>query len=180
MNATSSLLTAIVLAASLGAAAPAPAAQGETSILGYVGSSSFWIDVPAGWTSDPQTASKQKAIFVLMPAGSTFDAARALIIGSPHANLSVAEAMEKVKASTRAGDPAAEITALPVLEVGKARFSLLEVRSPASGSHPFETIAFLPLQNNVAVITLRALAEEPHRQARGVLMDMLRSLANPP
>jgi hypothetical protein len=180
MNATSSLLTAIVLAAALGAAAPVPAAQGETSILGYVGSSSFWIDVPDGWTSDPQTASRQKSIFVLMPVGSTFDAARALIIGSPYANLSVAEALEKVKASIISRDPAAEITALPALEVGKTRFSLLEIRSSASSSQPFQTIAFLPLQNNVAVIALSARAEEPHRQGRGVLMDMLRSLANPP
>jgi hypothetical protein len=175
MNAPAGLLTAIVLAASLAAAAPA--AQNETSILGVVGSSSFWVQVPPGWTSDPQTASKRKVIFVLTPSGATFDSASAVIIGSPYLNVSVAEAVEKVRAGTVSGDPAARITALPALEVGRTRISLLEIRSAASRTQPFATIAFMPLQNNVAVITLSALAEEPYRQGHGVLMDMLRTLA---
>jgi hypothetical protein len=166
-----SLLSAVLVAASIAA----NGAQGDTSILGYVGSSSFWMDVPRGWDSDPPTASKLKVIFVLTPAGSTFDSAPAFIMGSPHANSSVAEAMDKVRAGALSKDPAAQITALPSLEVGKSTISLLEIRSSATRPHPLETVAFIPLQNNVVVVRLSAATEEPYNRGRAALTDVLKS-----
>lgn len=173
MTATARLLAILLVAASLAA----PAAQGDTAILGYVGRSSFWIDVPRGWESDPQTASKLKVIFVLTPTGATLEGADALIIGSGHTNSSVAEAVEKVRTAALAKDPAAEITALPALEDGRSAISMIGIRSNGIHPRPFETVAFIVLQNNVAVVTLSAVTEESHRRGREALMAMLRSQA---
>jgi hypothetical protein len=43
-------------------------AQGPRSVLGYVDSTSFWVDTPDGWQADQATAKRVGAIFILLPA----------------------------------------------------------------------------------------------------------------
>lgn len=170
--------TAILLSALLFAALSALAAQSDRSILGSVGTSSYWIDAPAGWNPDAPTARRFNAIFVLTPPGTGFDNAGAVIIGSSFSDTTVADAKAKVRASTLAADPAAVITEPDIVTVNGATISLLELRSKVIRSQPYELVAFVSVGNHVGVFTLSALAEEPFKRGKDVFMDMLKSYAD--
>jgi hypothetical protein len=135
---------------------------------------SFSVNVPAGWIADQQAAKRFGAVFVLVPPGTSFNNAAAIIIGSSYKGISVADAIEKTRSQTRSRDPAAQMTELPAVTVGTARFSVLEIRSKV-GSQPFETVACVTLGQDVLVLTLSALAEVPYSRAGEIFTAMLKS-----
>lgn len=100
-------LTAACLGVALCCAA---AAQSPRSVLGYVGSTSFWVDMPDGWQADQATAKRLGAIFILLPGDSTFRSAPSLVIASVFHSVSVDAAMAKDKASFLARDPDIAVT----------------------------------------------------------------------
>jgi hypothetical protein len=165
----------LFFAAILIASASAFTAQSESSMLGYVGKSSFWLDVPTGWTADQQAAKQFGAIFVLTPPGTNFNSAGAIILGTSYKGKTVEAAIAQVKSKTSAQDPGAQITDLPAVDAGGTKMSLIEIRTKVIKSQPFETIAFVALGQDVVVITLSGLAEEPYNRAGSVLTHLLRS-----
>src|SRR5690606_11879966 len=104
------------------------AAQDETSLLGYVGRSSFWIDIPREWTSLPEEASERKAIFILMPAADAANAQQLRIVGSSQRNATVTEATEKARRDILLQNPTADIEAPSALGIGGVQATLVEVR----------------------------------------------------
>jgi hypothetical protein len=166
-------IRSLLLAAVLISSAPAFSAQSESSMLGYVGKSSFWLDVPTGWTADQQAAKNFGAVFVLVPPGTNFNSAAVIIIGSSYKGKTVADAIGQTKSGTLSKDPAAQIEERPSIEAGGAKMSLLEIRSKANRSQPFETIAFVALGQDVLVVTLSGLAEEPYNRGKGIFSTLL-------
>src|SRR5688572_22635948 len=73
------LLVAVVIAS-----VPVHSAQNDSSMLGIVGKSSFWLDVPAGWTADQQAAKRFGVVFVLVPPGANFNSAGVVIVGGSY------------------------------------------------------------------------------------------------
>jgi hypothetical protein len=165
----------LLLAAILMASGSALSAQSGNSMLGYVGSASFWLDVPAGWAADQQAAKQFGAVFVLTPPGATFNTAGVVIIGSSFKSKTVEAAIAQIKSKTLSQDAGAQIAELPAIDARGTKMSLIEVRTKALRSQPFETIACVALGQDVVVITLSALAEEPYSRARSIFADLLKS-----
>ena len=173
-----SLVLIVALAASAAPVATATAAaQDETSLLGYVGRSSFWIDIPRDWKSLPEEASERKAIFILTPAGDAANAPLLRIVGSSHRNATVTEALEKARRDILSQNPGAGVQAPSVLGIGNIQATLVEVRGSPDASRQFQTIALVPLQTDVVVITLTAASEAGHQRGHGALMELLESFA---
>jgi len=171
MNAGRTLLLAMILFSSI----PALSAPHDSAMLGHVGKSSFWLNVPSGWVADQQAAMKFGAVFVLLPPGTTFNNAGAIIVGSSYQDKTVATAVSQTRAETLSRDAAAEIADLPSIDAGQVKISLLEIRSKTNRSQPFETIAFVALDQGVLLVTLSGLAEAPYKLAKGVFTEMLNS-----
>jgi hypothetical protein len=165
----------LLLAAVLIASVPALSAQSESSMLGYVGKSSFWLDVPAGWTADQQAAKRFGVTFVLVPPGTSFNNAGVVIIGGSYKGKTVEAAISQTKSQTLSQDAAAQIVELPSVEAGGTKMSVIEIRTKVIKSQPLETIAFVSLGQDVLTITLSGLAEEPYSRVKGVFTDLLKS-----
>src|SRR5690606_41709988 len=114
-----SLVLIVALAASAAPVTTATAAaHDETSLLGYVGRSSFWIDIPRDWTALPEEASERKAIFILTPAGDAANAPALRIVGSSHRNATATEALEKARRDILSQNPAAVMQPPTALGIG--------------------------------------------------------------
>jgi hypothetical protein len=83
--------------------------------------------------------------------------------------------ISQTKSETLSRDPAAQVEELPSIDTGSARMSLLEIRSKANRSQPFETVAFVALGPDVLVLTLSGLAEEPYNRSKSVFTGILNS-----
>jgi hypothetical protein len=165
----------LLLAAILISLVPAHSAQISSAILSHVGKASFWLNLPPGWTADQQAAKNVGAVIMLVPSGTTFSSAAVRLIGSSFKGTTVAAAMSRTKAKTLSLDPAAQIAELRSVNAGNVRMSLLEIRSKVRTFQPFETIAFVPLGQDVLVITLSGLTEEPYNRSKVTFTDMLKS-----
>jgi len=171
------VLVVALVAAAIPVTTATAAAQDETSLLGYVGRSSFWIDIPRDWTSLPEEASERKAIFMLTPAADAANAPALRIVGSSHRNATVTEALEKARRDILSQHPAAVMQPPTALGIGGIQVTLVEVRGSPDPSRQFQTIALVPLQSNVVVITLTAASEASHKRGHEALMQLLESFA---
>ena len=160
-----------------GSVTTATAAAQDERPAGYVGRSSFWIDIPRDWKSLPEEASERKAIFILTPAGDAANAPPLRIVGSSHRNATITEVLEKARRDMLSQNPGAGFQAPSVLGIGNIQATLVEVHGGPDPSRQFQTIALVPLQTDVVVITLTAASEAGHKRGHEALLELLESFA---
>jgi hypothetical protein len=160
----------LTLALILIAAVPAVSAQIARSLLSHVGSSSFWIDVPSGWTANTQAAKKHDAVFVLLPAGANSMDASTSITCRYYKNMVQTVAMHRYKRlPSRQG---AQFVQLSLTGDADPRISVEEIRGT---KFPPAAVAFIPLGSDVLSIEFRAPVEEAYQRDLGAFLDMIES-----
>jgi hypothetical protein len=142
----------------------AASAQGPRSVLGYVDSTSFWVDLPDGWQVDQAAAKRVGAIFILVPADSTFRSAPFVVIASVFHSTSVDDAMAKDKASFLARDPDIMVSDKgQITATAGQQWSLREFRSAKLRNQAHETVAYVAQGPNVLVLTYSAETEPQYQ-----------------
>jgi hypothetical protein len=154
------------------------AAQGPRSVLGYVESTSFWVDMPDGWQADQAAAKRVGAIFILLPADSTFRSAPFLVIASVFHSTSVDAAMANDKASFLARDP--DIMVSDKQQIAAAagqQFSVREFISAKLRNQAYETVAYVALGPHVLALTCSAQTEPQYQAALPAFQALLKTYA---
>jgi hypothetical protein len=168
MNARGGLVLALLLIASI----PAAPAQSPGAVLSHVGSSSFWIDVPPGWTADADAASKSDAVFVFVPTGATGKNVSMRITCRYYKDTVQTVAMHRTKRGTLSMDPTARFVELPSIDARDSRTIVEELHS---NRYPSSANAYITLGSDVLVIGLGAASEESYQQGLEVFLAMLKS-----
>ena len=127
------------------------------SILGYTSSSSFWVNLPAGWKPDGAAAKRYGAIFILHQAGFTFNTAPAVIVASAYHDDTLKDAIKRDASEFRKADPQIHISEVHSLVADKgARFFVREFRSAKLKEQGYESAAYHQEGVDVVVLTMSA------------------------
>ena len=149
------------------------------SILGYTSSSSFWMNLTAGWQSDEAAAKRYGAIFILHQAGFTFNTAPVVIVASAYHGDTLKDAMERDASEFRKSDPQIHISAVRSLIADKgARFLVREFRSAKLKEQGYESVAYHREGHDVVVFTLSAQSNEALKQEAPIFHALLKSFVS--
>jgi hypothetical protein len=145
-------------------------------VVGLIDSTSFWVDLPDGWQADQAAAKRLGAIFILLPADSTFGSAPFLVIASVFHSTSVAVAMAKDTAAFRARDPDLMVSdKAQIAAAAGQQLSLREFRSARLRSQAYETVAYVALGPNVLALTYSAETEPQYQAGLPVFQGLLKT-----
>ena len=149
-------------------------AQVAQSLLGYRDGVSFWVDVPLGWSSDATASNRLGSIFMLLPAGHTFDSAPYVIYSNMIAGSTLQAAMDSDAREFRANDTNLIVSDRTGFKSKSGEtFKLREFKSVKLRQQGYEAIAYLPRDNNVLLFVFSAQSDSQYAKGLPIFLRFL-------
>ncbi len=146
------------------------------SILGYIDSTSFWVDMPVGWYNDQTVSKRFGTPFFLLPEGYSFENAPAVIYASSFRVSSTKEAMEEDISNFHSRDPETDILdAGTITSKSGRKFELKTFQSKKLKSQSNEAVAYLKEKEFILSIVLSAQGVQQYQRAYPTFKTMVES-----